>query len=60
MTRTLITLRAFALTILYLTALAGATVLVEPLPNFLIVFVLVSAAYFFVGAGLTAHHGDEL
>jgi len=39
-------LRPLALTALYLLALAGLTVLVEPLGAFVVAFALLSAAYF--------------
>lgn len=59
MTRTWVLLRAVLLTVLYLTAAAGATVLVEPLGNFVAAFVLLSAAYFVVGSGLTIRPGGK-
>ena len=46
------TLRALALMVLYLLAVSGLTVLIEPVGYFVLAFVLLSAGYVFVGHGL--------
>ena len=47
-----ITLRALALMVLYLLAVAGLTVLVEPLGAFVLAFGVTTAGYVFVCHGL--------
>jgi len=46
------TLRALALTALYLVALAGMTVLVGGVGSFVVALLVLSAAYLFVAIGL--------
>jgi len=45
-------LRALALTVLYLVALAGLTVFIESLNGFLLAFLLLTAGYAFIGLNL--------